>query len=342
MKKKIVSFGLLLIATLSCFFTTAESQNYWKHTHTLGEPENDSPVSHLVFQNDYVKNFQIVSSRGRFLEHWSLVAPIKHKIRDTKKIILDISVEYGSVALVQHDSGRVKWFSANNLDNTPLLSQTRRSFRVDKDESFFFPRDDGHPVHSLDSDVGKQWGAYGLGGRILAIRRDGWRTMIRFGSRRVSELEVHPTMDVIFSIDGDANVDLIDIYAGRIVRTYELQEGANRATALAVSPNGRYIAVSGDVSELVKVWDYATHAVVFVHATSNSSSGIHALAFSPDSSLLACASQVGQVDIIDFLNFQTVGVLQHSAAVYSVVFSRSGRFVAAGAADGTIRLWQRQ
>ena len=160
--------------------------------------------------------------------------------------------------------------------------------------------------------------------------------MIRFGSSRVGQLEVHPTLSLIFSIDGDANVDVIDIYEGRIVKALEL-EGANRTTALAVSPNGRYIAIGGDINGLIHIWKDLTE-VVFV---GSSFGKIHDLAFSSDSALLVYASQT-YVYIADFLNFRTLAVLEHSSAVHCVDFSPSGSYIAAGAADGTIRIWKKQ
>ncbi len=142
------------------------------------------------------------------------------------------------------------------------------------------------------------------------------------------------------------------------IRLWDIASGEERATfkerlesvvysAFAISPDGKLLAMGTD--EGVKIWDVAERGEPLLFKTDRPKT----LTFSPDSKVLAVGSsrssgEIGrllaswEVKLIDVrtgkeqLSFKGSG---DDAFVNSVVSSLDGRVLAAGSADGTIRLW---
>ena len=123
---------------------------------------------------------------------------------------------------------------------------------------------------------------------------------------------------------------------------------------LAFSPDGRLIA-SGSWDGYVRVWDVATGSEVGrpiavdppAGGQYSLSPGVTAVAFSPDSGLLAAAGGSGYVRFWNPLTGAAAGtpVLANpgkaadSSGVVAIAFSRDGRLLATAGRGGQVRIW---
>jgi WD40 repeat protein len=77
----------------------------------------------------------------------------------------------------------------------------------------------------------------------------------------------------------------------------------------------------------------------FVREFEPMGSPIHAVAFSPDGTLVACGGQSGDVRIFKTENGQRVTAIKgNHGPVFALAFSADGRHLATGGFDGKIRL----
>ena len=113
----------------------------------------------------------------------------------------------------------------------------------------------------------------------------------------------------------------------------------SREFRLAVlSPDGVKVALVDVGGNGVKIYDtqrgwMATPAMQHIDA-------ITALAFSPETNLLASASRDGTAKVWDVQMSRLVATLQgHVGAVTGVSFTRDGRRLATAAEDGDVRIW---
>ncbi|KAH9843617.1 WD40-repeat-containing domain protein [Rhodofomes roseus] len=137
--------------------------------------------------------------------------------------------------------------------------------------------------------------------------------------------------------DGPIEQKKADILVADNGAFVELEHHAGGITALAYSPDGRYIA-SGADDTLVVIWDVRTGQRV--HTCSYHSDTICSLAFSPDGSKLLSGSGDGLGVIWDVRTGEELTVLNgHTGIVYTVAFSPDGSVVATGSVDTSVRLW---
>jgi WD40 repeat protein len=133
------------------------------------------------------------------------------------------------------------------------------------------------------------------------------------------------------------------------VRAWSASEGTLQKTvqattaevrSVACSPDGQLVA-AGIRYGKIKVWKSATwqEHLSFQGHTSD----VWSVAFSPDSKLLLSGNgnwnQPGPVKIWNATTGKLLGELLHTGEVLSVVCSPKGSLVAAGAADGMVRVW---
>ena len=112
----------------------------------------------------------------------------------------------------------------------------------------------------------------------------------------------------------------------------------NAAYAIAVAPDGSWLAVAGLDPE-VQVWDTVTGKQRFV--LDGHRSAVYAAAAAPDGSWLATGSGDGTVRIWDVATGTQREVLGgHRDAVYAVTISSDGNWMASGGADRTVRIWE--
>jgi WD40 repeat protein/serine/threonine protein kinase len=131
-------------------------------------------------------------------------------------------------------------------------------------------------------------------------------------------------------------VSVVDVAHG----TSEWSFGAAEelTTALAFSPDGKYLATGGGYTEsAIKLWNVQTHQ--FIGQLDGHRSWITCLMFLPNGKL-ASASADQTVRLWDFQSHQSLGAFRgHQSEVRSLDASPDGRTLASGAKDGTVLLW---
>jgi WD40 repeat protein len=117
--------------------------------------------------------------------------------------------------------------------------------------------------------------------------------------------------------------------------------------AVALSPDGRFVAAGGAESEYVEerhafglthslsIWEISTGT----EASVRTPAGVNALSFSPDSKQLAVGSEDHTIRIFEMREGRELNVLRgHSGGVNFLTFSPDGRWLAA-AAGSEVKLW---
>lgn len=153
---------------------------------------------------------------------------------------------------------------------------------------------------------------------------------------------------VAFSGDGEQLVtvdwDLAPLI-GR-VRLWSLPErrllkqfGSTKTwTTLGFSPDGRWVALAQARSPSIEIWSVEQERLV--HELIGHSGAIGAVAFSPDSQLLATAGVDQIVRLWSIASGELTATHRgHTDSITSVAFFPDGRRLASASRDGTVRIW---
>jgi WD40 repeat protein len=107
-----------------------------------------------------------------------------------------------------------------------------------------------------------------------------------------------------------------------------------------MSSDGKLLAAArvNEFDHPISVWDTLTQKVVYT--LKGHFDDPCALAFSPDSRVLASAAKDETVRLWDLTSGKLIHTFTgHHTRIWSIAFSPLGRFVASTAADGTVKLW---
>src|SRR5262249_15266344 len=158
-----------------------------------------------------------------------------------------------------------------------------------------------------------------------ALRDWEWRYLKR---RHFEDVMVHDGGGLVaLSADGrylasvvDRAIHVRDRATGRV---RELQTSSDGHTAMAISPDGRWIAVGGDDGKfgagVVELWSTRTWSQV--RSLPFKGSNPHALAFSPDSRRLVAGHDDAMVRVWDVATGISRNLPGHRKAVRDVAFS---------------------
>ncbi len=136
---------------------------------------------------------------------------------------------------------------------------------------------------------------------------------------------------------GDGAIHLISVAEGRI--TGRLREQSGQVNALCWLRDGRLLA--GGLDGYLTLWDVArrevvTHKVLFHFP-------IQQIALAPDGRRVAVCAMESRIKVASLPDLEVVQVLRgHKDVVYSVDWSRSGRYLVSGSNDRTVLLWDLQ
>jgi len=174
----------------------------------------------------------------------------------------------------------------------------------------------------------------------FGIDRHGGRLIMTLVGHRRSVNSVVYSHDGSFIVSGsnDGTVRIWDTRTGDEMIP-PLQSGIDRILSIAVAPDGARIASVYDKSSEICVWNLLAGHMTPQRLTGHSAA-VWSVTFSPDSNLLASASQDTTVRIWKVETGQQLTVLRgHTGEVNEVAFAPDGLILASGSSDQTIRLW---
>ena len=159
---------------------------------------------------------------------------------------------------------------------------------------------------------------------------------------RVNALACSPDGEYI-ALGINRAVVLRDIHSGKYLRTYSDQNWGE-VKSLAWSPNGAFLAWTGNPFYAVQVWDTQKHHQVQFYCE-HDTHGSASLAWSPDSTRLVTGSCYGvpkESYDIQIWEAQTGRVLStlvyHTKPIRAVAWSPDGRWIISGGDDGILHV----
>lgn len=185
------------------------------------------------------------------------------------------------------------------------------------------------------------------GSQLTILRTAGGAVLSSFGTRFICAAAFAPDGHTIVTGHWN-NLTLWDVQTGgrlallmsparkvNPVAPDEYWRDGRYLGAIAVSPDGKLIAAGSDDGEL-QVWTLATRKLV--HTTALSRAGVTAVAFSPDSSLIATGSyHDGTLRLVDAATGTLLSEIQVSMfGVGAVAFSPDGKYVVTPSNDGVL------
>jgi WD40 repeat protein len=163
-------------------------------------------------------------------------------------------------------------------------------------------------------------------------------TVLRAPGKAMKRVAVSDTGDRVVTHDGDGDLILWDVKAGKPLRTVARNKWIQ---CVGLSRDGRWVAAG----EFGKVYTWDMQGSTAGPTLELPRSYVHGMAFSPDSKRLACASgsefgtSIGGLTVLNLENGGKQFYHGHTGWVRCTAFSADGRLLAAGTDNGSIRIW---
>jgi WD40 repeat protein len=166
------------------------------------------------------------------------------------------------------------------------------------------------------------------------------------GGGIVRALAMSPDGKLLASAGDDPVVQLWDTSTGKA--GVKLAAHTDWVLSLTFSPDGKWLA-SGGYDGIVRLWEVAAAKKLLdipaqpppmAKAPPPPPNAVMALAFSPDSKLLALGGTDTQVHLVNPADGKIVrSIPGHTSSITALAFHASGTVLASGSKDGTVRLW---
>jgi WD40 repeat protein len=160
---------------------------------------------------------------------------------------------------------------------------------------------------------------------------------------RVSGLAFAPGGDWLASVDGDGNIIIWDLAQRQLKQRFNFPKEWRDTHCLAISPDGRWVAVSHGVYESAT----GRQVVGFHHygavGWQISASGIYGVSFSVDGRWMVLAEAYGKLLLWDTATWQVADRANIAPSqLISVSFSPDGKQIVSGERDHSVRLYTRR
>jgi WD40 repeat protein len=165
---------------------------------------------------------------------------------------------------------------------------------------------------------------------------------------KISDLAFTPDGRQLISSSGDKVIRIWDWQKGKTVRTIRGRVGPGgdgTIYAMALSPNGRWLAaagsmkVPGQTGSVIRLYDFATSNLAGL--LQGHTESVFALAFSPDGSRLISGGFDRRAIIWDVERRTPIHRLEgHRDQIYAVAFTPDGARAVTGSYDTTLRMWR--